>query len=255
MKISLTLILDTLFYLLAYFTLSFIAVGYFFARPASYVLAATFAVVFTLFAVKISLDKKQKKFSSKEKEKRFNAVMTLLNLSGEKTATELFDKALKKEGYCTEKKKGGVFISEKNTTAFFLFCFDGVSKTDIVKCFNKIGKNQKAEIYSENFSEEVTAFAARFGGKIILTDGRQAFSLLEKHDLLPKEKIDLDEEEKKRFDFFRLLDKKRAKSYLAFGLLFTLLSYFAPIKGYYLMFGVAFLLLALFLRLFGKTAT
>ena len=147
-----------------------------------------------------------------------------------------------------------MFILEKNTTAFFLFRFDGVSKTDVVKCFNKIGKNQKAEIYSENFSDEVTAFATRFGGKIILTDGRQAFTLLEKHDLLPTEKLDRDEEEKKRLDFTRLLDKKRAKSYLAFGLIFTLLSYFAPIKGYYLVFGVAFLILALFLRLFGKAA-
>ena len=147
-----------------------------------------------------------------------------------------------------------MFITEKNTTAFFFFRFDGVSKTDIVKCFNKIGKNQKAEIYSENFTDEIKAFAARFGGKIILTDGREAFNLLEKHDLLPKSKIDLDEENgTKRFDFSRLLDKKRAKSYLAFGLLFTLLSYFAPIKGYYLIFGVAFLILALILRLFGKS--
>lgn len=254
MKISLSVILDTAFYFLTGFILSFIAVNYFLARPASYVLATTFAVIFTLFAVKISLDKKQKKFSSKEKEKIFNAAMTRLNMTSEKTVADLFEKALKKDGFYTEKKKGGVFISEKNTTAFFFFRFDGVSKTDIVKCFNKIGKNQKAEIYSETFSEEVTAFAARFGGKIILTDGRQAFSLLEKHNLLPKEKIDLDEEEKKRFDLTRLLDKKRAKSYLAFGLLFTLLSYFAPIKGYYLVFGVSFLILALILRLFGKTA-
>lgn len=254
MKISLSVILDTLFYMLAGFTLSFVAVNYFLAPPASYVLATTFAIVFTLLFVKISADKRQKKFSSKEKEKRFNDAMTRLNMTSEKTVADLFEKALKKEGLSTEKKKGGVFIPEKNTTAFFFFRFDGVSKTDVVKCFNKIGKNQKAKIYSENFSDEVTAFAARFGGKIILTDGRQAFDLLEKHDLLPKEKIDLDEEEKKRFDFSRLLDKKRAKSYLAFGLLFTLLSYFAPIKGYYLVFGVAFLTLALILRLFGKAA-
>lgn len=254
MKISLITIFDTLFYLLAAFTLSFILVNYFLSRPASYVLAITFAIIFTIFALKISLNKKSQKFSSKEKEKIFNDVMTRLNLMDEKSAADLFDKALKKEGFCTEKKKGGVFIPEKNTTAFFMFRFDGVTKTDIVKCFNKISKNQKAEIYSENFSEEVTEFAARFGGKIILTDGRKAFATLDKHGLLPKEKIELDNENKKRVDFSRLLDKKRAKSYLAFGLLFTLLSYFAPIKVYYLTFGVAFLSLALVLRLFGKTA-
>ena len=254
MKIPFTLIIDAIFYLLASFTLSFIAVNYFISRPASYVLSVTFALIFTIFCVKISLNKRQRNFSSKEKEKRYRRAMTSLNLSDEKSVTELFEKALKAEGFLTEKKKSGIFISENNTTAFFTFRFDGVTKTDIVKCFNKICKTQKAEIYSETFSDEVKAFAARFGGKIILKDGRDAFNLLEKHALLPKEKISLDEETKKGFDFTRLLDKKRAKSYLAFGLIFTLLSYFAPIKGYYLVFGASFLILSLVLRLFGKTA-
>ena len=254
MKISLSFILDAAFYLVAGFILSFIAVNYYLPRPASYVLATTLAIVFTLICVKISLDKKQKTFSSKEKEKIFVSVMTRLNLTAEKAVAELFDKAIKKEGYATEKKNGGVFIAEKNTTAFFKFCFDGIAKTDIVKCFNKISRNQKAEIYSETFSDEVKDFAARFGGKIILVDGRTAFSLLEKHELLPKEKFPLEEKSKKGFDFSLLLNKKRAKSYLAFGLLFVVLSYFAPIKGYYLIFGAAFLILALILRLFGKSA-
>ena len=121
MKISLTLILDTVFYLLAGFTLSLIVVNYFLAQPASYVLAATFAIIFTIFAVKISINKKSKKFSSKEKEKRYNSVMTLLNLSGEKTAAELFEKALKKEGFSTEKKKGRRVYNRKKHNGVFLF--------------------------------------------------------------------------------------------------------------------------------------
>lgn len=254
MKISVSVITDAAFCLAAGFVLSFIFVNYFVPRPASFVLAATFAVIFTLFGVKLSLDKKRKTFSSKEKEKIFGSVMTRLNLMDEKSVVDLFAKAFAKEGFCPEKKNGGIFIREKNTTAFFKFRFDGVSKTDVVKCFNKIIKNQKAEIFSETFTDEVKAFAARFGGKIILTDGKTAFGLLEKHSLLPKEKISLDDENGKKPNFARLLDKKRAKSYLAFGLLFTVLSYFAPIKVYYLVFGAAFLVLALILRLFGKTA-
>lgn len=245
--------LDAAFFLAAGFILSFICVNYFIARPASYVLAATFALVFTVFCVKISVDKKNFRFSSKEAEKRYADAMTRLNLSDEKTVAELFDKALKQEGYATEKKNGGIFIREKNLTAFFMFRFDGISKTDVVKCFNKLGKSKKAEIYSETFSDEVKDFVARFGGKIILVDGKAAFGLLAKHSLLPKEKFQLEDYGKKGVDFSRLLDKKRAKSYLAFGLLFTVLGYFAPIKGYYLVFGAAFLILALILRLFGKT--
>ena len=255
MKISLPFILDTLFYLVAGFFLFFVIINYYIARPASYVLAATSAVIFTLFAVKLSVSRKQKNFSSAEKQKKYNVVMTKLNLSEEKTVIALFEKALHAEGYLTEKKHGGIYIPENKKTLFFRFGFDGVSKTDIVKCFNNINKTEKAEIYSENFSDEIQAFAARFGGKIILTDGKTAYSLLEKHSLLPVGDAPITGEEKKpTLDFSRLFDKKRAKNYLAFGLLFVFLSYIAPIKIYYVVFGAAFLILALILKFFGKTS-
>lgn len=254
MKISLSIILDTVFYFVAGFFLAFIAFNFFLTRPASYVISATFALIFTIFGVKSSIDKSQKKFSSKEKEKVFNTVMTFLAISGDKTVSDLFDKLFKAEGFSTEKRRGGIFIAQKNTVAFFKFGFDEVTKTDIVKCFNKIGKSQKTEIFSENFSEEVKEFAVRFGGKVILTDGRETFSRLENHSLLPKSDFTLSNDKKSKFSLGRLLNKKRAAHYLAFGLLFTFLSYFAPIKGYYIAFGALFLIAALIIRLFGKTA-
>ena len=256
MKISLAAVLDAAFYLVAGFFLSFIALNYFLPRPAVYPLAAAIAVGFTIFAVKFSAEKRNGKFASAEKEKKFNAVMSKLNLSDEKTVDALFEKALKAEGYATERKRGGVHIAGENKTAFFIFRFDGVTKTDVVKCFNKTDGGCTTEIYSESFSDAVCEFVARFGGKVILSDGKKAFDLLEKHKLLPKTDFELnDTQTKPNIDFRRLLDKKRAKNYLVFGLFFTVLSYFAPIKGYYLFFGAVFLTLALALRLFGKTAT
>lgn len=255
MKITLSFILDTAFYFIAGFFLFFIPLNFYLPRPAAYVLSATFAIIFTLFTIKLSLNKRNKKFSSAEKEKNYSAIMTTLNLADEKYLSDLFNAAFREEGYVTEKKHGGIFIAEKNKTVFMRFGFDGVTKTDVVKCFNKIPKPQKAEIYSEKFSDEVKDFAARFGGKIILTDGKAAFDLLEKHSLLPKAGFTLQNEDKKpAVDFSLLLNKKRAKSYLAFGLLFVFLSYFAPIKGYYLTFGALFLIFSLVLKLFGKTA-
>lgn len=253
MKNYLPLVLDTAFYLVAGFFLFFIPVNFFIPRPASIVVALSLGVMFTLLTVKLSLKKQNKKFSSLKQEKRFNAVMTTLNLAEEKNLLDLFEKAFRLEGYEVEKRRGGLFIAEKKTTAFFKFGFDGVTKTDIVKCFNKIQKSQKAEIFAENFSEEVSLFAERFGGKMILSDGKRAFELLEKHGLLPKENPVIKSAEKPAFNFRLLLDKKRAKNYLAFGLLFSLLSFIAPIKGYYLAFGAGFLIFALFLKLFGES--
>ena len=255
MKIKLSEILDAAFYLVAGFFLSLIAFNYFLPRPASYVLSATLAVIFTLFAVKICVGKNRGNFSESEKERKFLAVMTTLNLSGEKANADLFEKVFRAEGYAVEKKRGGLYIADLKRAVFFRFGFDGETKTDVVKCFNKIPKDFKAEIFSESFDDGVKEFAGRFGGKIVLSDGRRAYELLEKNSLLPEGSFVLPEKSvAKRLDFRRLLDKKRAKNYLAFGLLFTFLSYFVPIKGYYLVFGAVFLIFALILRLFGKPA-
>ena len=255
MKISLSFIFDTAFYFVAGFFLFFIPVNFIVTRPASFVISVTLAVIFTLFIVKLSQSKKNKKFISVENEKKYKEFISSLNLTDEKEQTEIFATALRKDGYIAEKRNGGIFIAEKKTTVFIKFGFDGVTKTDIVKCFNKIPKTQKAEIYSESFSEEISEFARRFGGKIILSDGKKAFGLLERNDLLPKQNPYIDNSDKKpTLDFHRLLDKKRAKNYLAFGLLFMFLSYIAPIKGYYIVFGALFLIFALVLKLFGKTS-
>lgn len=256
MKTPFAIALDTAFYLVAGFFLAFIPINYRLPRPASYVLAATLATVFTIFAVKASVNKRKTKIGVYKNEKNFRRAITALNLSDEKTLLSLFDKAFKREGYSTEKKRGGIFIQDKNTTAFFKFGFDPVSKTDVVKCFNNIPKNTKTEIFAEKFSQEVSDFAARFGGKVILTDGEKAYALLEKHGLLPKDsEIITPSAPRRTANFTRLLDKKRAKNFLAFGLFFIILSYISPIKGYYIAFGTVFLIFALILKLFGKTAT
>lgn len=244
---------DAAFYLLAGFTLSFIVLNYFTPRPASIILAVTFALIITIFAARKSFLASCGKIFDAENNKRFRAVMENLNMSDDKTLCELFLKVLKKQGFTVEKKSGALYIEEPAVTVFPLFGFDGVTKTDIVRSFNKAGKNRKAEIYSENFSESVSDFAARFGGKVILKDGAAAYELLNSANLLPETDNCLKEKARKR-DFRLLFDKKRAKNYLVFGLLFTFLSYFVPIKTYYLIFGAAFLTLALILRLFGKTA-
>lgn len=255
MKTTLAIALDSAFYLLAVFFLAFIPVNYYMPRPAAYALAATVAAVFTLFAVKLSLEKRKTESGITKSEKKFRRVMTALNVSDEKTILYLFDKAFKAEGFATEKKRGGIFIQDKKTTAFFKFGFDAVSKTDVVKCFNNIPKGTKTEIFAEKFPDEVMSFAARFGGKVILTDGEKTYALLEKHGLLPESsEIISFETPHHTVDFSRLLDKKRAKNFLVFGLFFVILSYIAPIKGYYLAFGAAFIFFSLILKLFGKAA-
>ena len=79
----------------------------------------------------------------------------------------------------------------------------------------------------------------------------KVYDFLEKSNCLPKEKLPI---KSKKVDikkmFLPFINRANSKKFLLFGMLFILMSYFAPIKLYYLIFGCIFLLLSLILRLF-----
>lgn len=250
MKTRLAFVSDMIFYLFACFFLSFVAINYFVRRPASYILSATVALALTLLLSRLSRIKRNKKALSLKEEKLYAAVMSELNLMPETKLRGLFRTLFSAQGLTTEPRKDGFFIPEKKVAAVCVFGYETVTKALIVKVFNRLAENEKAEIYSETFSGETAAFTARFGGRITLIGGEEIFGLLKKYSLLPETNA---EKPPAKHDFPALLDKKRAKNYLVFGLSFVILSYFVPIKVYYLVFGVIFLVFSLVLRFFGRT--
>lgn len=253
MKTRLSFISDILFYSFAFFFLSFVIINYFVKRPFSFVLSATLALLLTLLFAKLSVNKSKKKEISAKEQKLYASVMTELNLLPEQKTTELFATLFRAQGYEVKPKRGGLFIPERNVLSFTVFGYETVTKAYIVKVFNRLSNGEKAEIYSENFSAEISAFSMLFNGKIVLKDGKEIFGLLKEYSLLPNTDRSLSAPIAKKIDFPAVLDKKRAKNYLVFGLSFVILSYFVPIKIYYLAFGVFFLVFSLILRFFGKT--
>ena len=253
MKTRLSFISDILFYSFAFFFLSFVIINYFVKRPFSFVLSATLALLLTLLFAKLSVNKSKKKEISAKEQKLYASVMTELNLLPEQKTTELFATLFRAQGYEVKPKRGGLFIPERNVLSFTVFGYETVTKAYIVKVFNRLSNGEKAEIYSENFSAEISAFSMLFNGKIVLKDGKEIFGLLKEYSLLPNTDRSLSAPIAKKIDFPAFLDKKRAKNYLVFGLSFVILSYFVPIKIYYLAFGVFFLVFSLILRFFGKT--
>lgn len=247
-----SLISDIIFYILAWFFLFLILFNYIVKRPYSYILSATFSLAFTLIFIKISNSKKDKKTLSREQEKQYLSAMTELSLKPKVKQKELFNALFIKENYYPTAKKDGIFLTEKNALVFIKFDFEKVNKAYIVKIFNKLDSGEIAEIYSEDYDKEVTDFAKLFKGRIVLKDGKDTFALLEKNGLLPETTLSINAQ-KPKADFSLLLNKKRAKNYLFFGLSFVILSYIVPIKIYYLIFGGIFLALSLVLRFFGKT--
>ena len=251
-KYSLAFYVDIIFAFIISFILSTVLVSYFLPFPYSVIVSFCLAVIFSVFTVKLLKKRRENRLEAEREKENLSAVTDFLNSSAAKSNCELFFNAYKNLNKFPQKTEGGICLACDNTSVFLRFSFDPVKKSDIFKIANKLRAERKAVIFSETFSDEVVLFAARFNGKIILKDGKDAYELLKSANSLPKVTTAAIKEKKPSADFSRLLDKKRAKNYLIYGVFFTVLSYFAPIKLYYLIFGAVFLLFSLIIRLFGK---
>lgn len=256
MKFAFTVFLDVLFFLFLSFSLSFAVLNFFVDRPFSIVFSAVFAALFSLIATRKMIDNFVKTRLKKQEKEELDDMLIQFNFSTKTDNNDLFEKLINRLGYQTERKKGGIFLTEKTAAVFVAFGFNDVGKSEIVKVFNSIRKNDVAYILSETFSQDVTSFAARFMGRIILVDGKTVYTSLKSHDALPEKKYAITPEKQHGLKLFRnLLLKRKAKSYLTFGLIFLFTSYFMPIKLYYVIFGCVFLIAALFCKLFGIKET
>lgn len=249
-----TAVADSFFTSVASFFVLLVVSSSFIPYPITLIFSGSFAIIFGLFAFKNQVKKGKQKGLDLLSNKKFTDAMTQLNLMPVSEGLEITEKLLKKENFSVERKRGGIAIKEKGVIVFFKFGFDQLTKTDVVKYFNRITNKEKAVILSQDFSKDVCDFAKRFNGKIILISGKEFFEALIKHDLLPPNKYELLNKNGEKPNLFKnLTDKKRAKSFLSFGLIFLGFSYFAPIKTYYVVVGAIMLCFSLYLRLFGKS--
>ena len=252
-KYSVPLFIDIIFSFFVCFILVFVILSYYIPRPYCFVISVSAAIFFTVFAAKF-LKSKQDKLNEKSKNQElFASFLFKLNSSAAKENADLFFNAFKNLGETPQKLRGGIFIKDRGELTFVKFSLSEVQKKDVFHAVNLADKQTKVVIYSESFSQEVVCFASRFNGKVSLKDGKAAFDLLKKANALPELKdAPLPEKKKPTSDFSRLINKKRAKNYLFFGLTFLFFSYFAPFKLYYIIFGATFLVLSLVVKLFGK---
>ena len=253
MKITPALVIDVIFTAFISFILYFILLNYFFAHTLALGVSATLCALSALFAFKILYDKNVKIRLSRTQKKQLERTISQLNLYTTTEQNDLFERAVKKLGYTTQRKKGLIYILEENCALYLRFGFDGVSKTDIVKAFNAVKSDQLVYVFAEKFSPEVEGFAKRFDGRIITVQAEEAYKFLSENDCLPKEKFSFTQKKNTALEMLKsLFYKKHARRFAIFGSIFLFTSYFTPIKLYYVIFGSLFLSFALLCRLFGK---
>ena len=188
----------------------------------------------------------------KQEQKELIELVNYLNFASKAEQNLILEKALKKAGYFVEKVKSNLYIKDKNSLIILKFGFAPVTKVDIVKAYNQLAVTDKAYIIAESFEQPVLQFANRFNGRVLCHTGQDVFSFLKKHQSLPMAKYTEFLEKKKKGNVKILLDKKKSKTFLTFGIFFLAMSYFSPIKTYYLIVGCAFSIYAVILRAFGK---
>ncbi|MBQ7348724.1 MAG: hypothetical protein IJW47_01890 [Clostridia bacterium] len=233
MRIKPALIIDAFFTAFISFILSFIVLIYFIPRTFAITFAVVLALLFTLLMIKRSLDKQDKIRLSAQQKKECGSALTALKLCNLEEQCTAFEKALKNNGYQTERKKGGVIIKDKSSVIFPLFSFDQLTKTDIVRVFNSVKSTDIAYILCDGCPTEIKVFADRFDGRIKIYGGDYAYKFLSENNGLPTVKVVLTERKPLNLSAFKnLFQKKKAKTLLGFGVIFLLMIYFFPIKTY-----------------------
>lgn len=236
------------------FILCFLIINYFIHGAYAHLLAFLLGTIISLLVGKRIYAKYQHKFSDSVFNKKYKESIMQLNFNTRQKNDALFFKAYKIENPDVIKNSTHLFLPSKNTLVFTRFDFENIVRGDIVKIFNQLKKDQVAIIYAEKFSPEVSEFASQFNNRIFLREGKDAFSLLEKTNNLPELSFTLiDSASKKKFSIHNVFLRKRAKTFLGFGVTFLIMSYFVPLKLYYVICGVIMLTISAICIVFGRT--
>ena len=254
MKNYLPIIADSLFCsFLSFFILKII-----FSTFLSNTTSNVFSLVIALSMFIVFFAVFNKKFSSrtakKKEEKQSKQVLTnLLFLSNDKVF-DLFFSAFTILNKSPKKLGAKIFLPEDNVVVFLSFNIDGLNKSQIIKVFNSLLEGQKALILCYDCNAETINFAKNFNNKIKIKSGFEVYSILKEANLFPENSVLPFVKDSPKYNFKLLFNKKRAKSYFFFGIIFLLYSFIVPIKIYYIIIGCIFLLASLACFLFAKNS-
>ncbi len=253
MRVSVLSFLDSAFTAFLSFIITFLLLNFYIERPFSVIFGVCIAIPIFLIAIDKMKKRSNKKGLDKEKNKAVKNMCGSLCLLEHSKIIELFERSINRRGYRTLRKKSGIFIEEQKCAVFVMFSFDSITKTDVVKVFNKIPSTYKAYIFGECAEPELLDFIARFDGRIEFVDGGKTYELLNSTNCLPKIQP-LSKTKPMFFSNFlsRLFVRKNSKKYLTFGILFLLMSSFVVVKFFYVCCALVFLTLSLFCKLFGR---
>ena len=242
---------DAAFVFTVGFLLSFFILNYFIKRPYSLVLSVSLALTVAVISFKIISAAYENGKTAKGNGRLITNTLNHLCLSKEKEVKDLFLSAFIKKGYVAELKRRYILLPKEKLQLFFVFSFDGLTKKDVVSAYNALSKGYRAVIYTNEISEEVKDFVIRFNRKVNVFYGKEVFDFLKDCEVLPDVDFVLEEITAPKIGVKNFVEKKKAKNYFVFGVVFLLLSFLVPLKIYYVVAGGIMLTFSLFAKFFG----
>lgn len=255
MKNYFAIIIDSFLCSIISFILLKILFSLFLSNTLSICFALICSIALFLVFLRIFLSKRDFNFLKIKEQKQANLTLSQLPFLKKEEIVSLFFSVFTKLDENPKKQGNKIFLPLKNSFVFFLFSFDDIQKSQIIKIYNSLYEKQSAIILTKDYSPEIEKFCQKFNGKIRLYNGEKVYYLLKKADIFPQNKILFFEDKKEKLNFFNLFNKKRAKNYFFFGIIFMLYSFIVPLKLYYIIVGSLFLILSLSCFLFGKDNT
>ena len=252
MKNYLPIISDTVFCSLAVNIVLRFVFSLFLNSTLSLILSVTISLILGLMFFKIFKKKSGKNNLKKEEERQLKETLIRLSFMKKSNQLKLFERAFNKLNVKTEIINGRIRLPQFGAVIFLRFDFDCIKKSEFIKFCNLLNGDEIGVIFSADFSSEIKEFSLNFDGKIKLFSGREVYNLLKKASTLPEHEVYFFKEREKKWDFSLLFNKKRAKNYFFFGVIFMLYSFIVPIKIYYVIVGSLFLIFSLTVKLFGR---
>ena len=252
MKFSFAFISDLLFTAFISFILCFVAFAYFLPRNYSVLFSLLLALIFTILFFLIKGKKDKTKYLRKKEQRAIDQTINEIQFLPKNEIIRLFERAFKNKNITYERKRNCIVHVENNTVYLFKFGFETVTKADVLRAYNSF-RNSKVNIFSESFASDVKDFSLRFDGKVILTDKRGVYEFLKDANSLPEISSRAPKDNKLKRAVEEFFKMKKARKYLAFGLMCLAFSFVTAYKLYYVVFGGVLLLFSLLCRMFGKT--
>lgn len=252
MKNYLPIISDTVFCSIAVNIVLRFLLSLFLDGTISLILSITISLILGIWFFKLFKKKNGKNDLKKEEEKQLKETLIRLSFMKKSNQIKLFERVFNKLNVKTEILNGRIRLPDYGAIIFLRFDFDGIKKSEFIKFCNLLDADEIGIIFSSDFSSEIKDFSLNFNGKIKLFNGRKVYELLKRASLFPENDVYFFREKEKAWDFSLLLNKKRAKNYFFFGVIFMLYSFIVPIKLYYIIVGSLFLTFSLVVKFFGK---